>query len=121
MDPMQALELKIAKFLRSGVLAAAALMLIGWTSQLVLKGDGIAQLGAVDPHPLVPWIRTEWRQGHWGNLTAVLGLITLLALPFTRVVLTAWLFFKQGEKLLSAIALFVVAALLVSFALGFEL
>jgi uncharacterized membrane protein len=121
-DPtLQTLELKIAKFLRYGVIVAGLLMLAGWLTQLQLHGNPLQEFKDYKTISLTVTVTQMWARHEWGILTAYLGLLVLISLPMIRVLLTAILFTKQKEFILSAIAAFVLIALCVSFSLGFEI
>lgn len=115
------LELLIAKLLRYGVLFAGALLLIGWCSQFNFTENPLAQFSTFHRETLLTSIRTHFSQGEWGILTAYVGLVALISLPFLRVILTAFLFFKQREFVLAGVATFVCFALLVSVLLGIDI
>lgn len=121
MDELESLELRISKFLRAGVLAAGLLMLIGWISHLLFKGSSFELLKTYNAVSIDETFRMALANNSWSELIAYLGLIILIALPITRVFLTAFLFLKQKEYVLAGIASFVLIALIVSFSLGIEL
>lgn len=120
-DQLQALELKISKFLRAGVLLAGFFMLIGWVSDLLLHGSSFESFKLYHEVSLVETVKIAFATHAWGEIISYLGLTILIALPITRVFLTAFLFLKQKEYLLAGIASFVLIALIVSFSLGIEL
>jgi uncharacterized membrane protein len=115
-----ALELKISKFLRGGVIVSGIIMLIGWLPELG-HGDPFESLKEYHPRPLVDQLVQDWDQQGWGLLICYLGLGILISLPLIRVLLTAVLFMKHDEKLLAGIAAFVFVALIVSFSFGIKL
>lgn len=121
MDELESLELRISKFLRFGVLLSGLLMLIGWTAQLLTKGSSLDLLKTYNAVSLQETLSIIISNKMWPELIAYIGLFTLIILPITRVFLTAFLFLKQKEYILAAIASFVLIALLVSFSLGIEL
>lgn len=121
MDELESLELRISKFLRAGVIAAGVMMLIGWFFQLVLHGASFELLKTYNALALSDTLLAAYNNHEWAELISYLGLIILIALPITRVFLTAFLFFKQKEYVLAGIASFVLIALIVSFSLGIEL
>ncbi|RYZ49861.1 MAG: DUF1634 domain-containing protein, partial [Proteobacteria bacterium] len=57
----------------------------------------------------------------YGILLSIGGLGILVLLPILRVMLTAYLFIKQRDHYLAAMAIFVFAVLLGSFFLGIEI
>ncbi|MEA9355312.1 DUF1634 domain-containing protein [Bacteriovorax sp. PP10] len=121
MDELESLELKISKFLRLGVIVAGVFMLIGWISQLVFQEHSFELLKTYNAVSLGETLRIAFENNQWSELIAYLGLVILIALPITRVFLTAFLFVKQKEYVLAGIASFVLIALIVSFSLGIEL
>ncbi len=121
MDELESLELRISKFLRFGVLAAGFLMLIGWIAYLTSKGSSFELLKTYNAVSIKETFKVAMTNNSWSEFVSYLGLIILITLPIIRVFLTAFLFFKQKEYVLAAIASFVLIALLVSFSLGIEL
>lgn len=121
MDELESLELKISKFLRIGVLVAGLLMLIGWIGQLLTKGSSFELFQTYKAISIQETIKIVITNNSWTEFIAYIGLIILIALPITRVLLTAFLFFKQREYILAGIASFVFIVLLISFSLGIEL
>ena len=118
---LESLELKISKFLRAGVLVAGAMMLIGWAANVFNGTGAVAQLTTYRPTTLLVDL-SEARANHdWFRLLTYLGLVTLILLPFTRVCLTAVLFFRRREWVLAGVAAFVSMALAASVVLGIDL
>lgn len=120
-EKLLSLELKIALLLRWGVMAAGALMLIGWMTLLDFSHNPLAAFHEYKGESLKHGLQTALDNGAWGLLVAYLGLGLLISLPLLRVLMTAVLFVKQKERVLAAIAFFVFAALILSFTLGIEL
>lgn len=116
-----ALELKVATFLRAGVLVAGVLMAIGWIVDLQIAGNPFVNFSRYVPLPLTVGITQAWQERAWGNVFSYVGLMALIALPVTRVLITAVIFLKQKDYLLASIALVVLIALFGSMMLGFEL
>ena len=121
MNNIESLELKIAKFLRFGVIVAGLIMFAGWMMQFKFNGDPFFNFQTYDHIPLQDLIGLHLHRKHWGALTSYLGLATLISLPIIRVFLTAILFVKQKEYLLGMIAVTVLLGLLLSMSLGIEL
>lgn len=121
MDELESLELKISKFLRFGVLVAAVFMLIGWITQLIFQEHSFELLKTYNAVSVSETLEIAFAHNQWSELVAYFGLMILIALPITRVFLTAFLFIKQKEFLLAGIASFVLIALIISFSLGIEL
>lgn len=118
---LESLELRIAKFLRFGVILAGILIFGGWVVTLNLYKDPFYSFQIYDTFPLQNILSIYYRNGNWGILISYLGLAVLISLPLIRVLLTACLFLKQKDYLLGTIAFVVLMALLVSFFLGIEL
>lgn len=112
------LEILISKILRYGVMVAGALIFAGWIGQFQLHGDPFAAFRSYHHEPLRETFAAALRDGSWSYLVCYVGLLVLVALPFTRVVMTMVLFFKQKDYILAGVSLFVCLALLVSFMLG---
>lgn len=121
MNKIESLELKIATFLRIGVIIAGIIMFAGWMSQFKLNGDPFFNFQTYDHIPLQDLIALHLRRGHWGALLSYLGLAALISLPLIRVLLTTILFLRQKEFALAFIALTVLMGLLFSMYLGIEL
>ena len=115
------LELKISKFLRAGVVVAGALLAVGWAGSGLTGHAGLGALAHYANVPLMTDWRTSWAAGEWFRIISYVGLLVLIALPFTRVVLTAVLFLRQREWVLAAVATFVSLALIGSVVLGIDL
>lgn len=118
-DGIFALELTIAKLLRAGVLVAGAFIFIGWMSRFSWSRNPFSEFALFHEEPLLPVLRRAWTGGDWGLLTMYLGLVGLIALPFTRVAMTALLFVRRREFALASFAALVLLGLLFSFSLGF--
>src|SRR5690606_10123584 len=104
MDELQNLELKIAKFLRVGIVVAGLMMLVGWLLGLKFVADPFFNFQIYDQIPLHALIQHHYRRGDWSVLLSYTGLLVLISLPVIRVLLTGVLFIKQGEKTMAAIA-----------------
>ncbi|MEO5668092.1 MAG: DUF1634 domain-containing protein [Bdellovibrionota bacterium] len=119
-DDLYALELKIAKFLRTGVLVAGALLLVSWLGMIFTHTDGLSGFHEYREESLsLLWNRAR-QEGRWPVILSYLGLCSLISLPVLRVFLTSVLFFRQRERLLGFIALLVLTLLLISFSQGIE-
>lgn len=121
MNNIESLELKIAKFLRVGVIVAGIIMFAGWMTQFKISGDPFFNFQTYDHIPLQNLITFHIHHKHWGVLLSYFGLASLISLPFIRVILTAVLFIRQKEYALALIAFTVLLGLLLSMALGIEL
>jgi len=125
-DELLSLEMKISRFLRWGVLAAGAVMLVGWVGSLIRihagwSGNPYAIFETYHSAPFLREIGSAFQAGSWPILLSYLGLVVLIALPMTRVFLTMVLFFKQKEKTLALVASIVLFLLLLSMGLGLEI
>ena len=114
------LELFIAKLLRYGVIFAGLLLGIGWALQVHVPGNPLASFATYQPLSMTDSIHVILQQHQWGLLTCYIGLVALILLPFLRVMMTAFLFFKQKEFILALFATFVCACLILSVLLGFD-
>ncbi len=121
MNKIESLELKIAKFLRVGVIIAGLIMFAGWMAQFKLNGDPFFNFQTYDHIPLQDLIGLHLHRKHWGALLSYFGLAALISLPIIRVLLTAILFIRQKEFLLALIAMTVLIGLIFSMSLGIEL
>jgi uncharacterized membrane protein len=117
---MESLELKIAKFLRIGVVFAGILMFAGWMTQFKFLGNSFFNFETYDHIPLVDLLKFHFKREDWGIFVSYLGLGILVCLPVIRVTLTAYLFIRQKEYALSLIAFTVLLGLIFSMSLGIE-
>jgi uncharacterized membrane protein len=115
------LELKISSFLRYGVLVSAVLLGLGWIGQILKSGDVLANFQNYHSESLRLIIEKALATQSYGVLLSIAGLAVLVLLPILRVLLTAYLFIKQKDHYLAAMAVFVFAVLLGSFFLGVEI
>lgn len=121
MKDMQALERKIAQFLRIGVALSGSLMLIGWLMKFKFSGNPFYNFQVYDRIPFPELFKFYVTQRDYGVLVSFAGLFTLISIPLIRVVLTAYIFFRQREFALAWIAVLVLTGLFVSMALGIDL
>jgi uncharacterized membrane protein len=121
MNDIETLELKIAKFLRVGVIVSGLIMFAGWLTQVKWSGDPFFNFKTYDQIPLKDLILLHVRNKDWGVLLTYSGLFSLISLPLIRVLLTAVLFLRQKEFILALIAFIVLIGLLASMSLGIEL
>ena len=120
MNEIESLELKISKFLRVGVLVAAAFMFVGWMMQFKLTANPFFNFSTYDQIPFVDMIQHHIMRKNYGALISYTGLIVLISLPLIRVALTGFLFLKQKEFILAGVAFLVLFGLIISFVFGFE-
>lgn len=120
MNEIESLELKISKFLRAGVLVAAFFMFIGWMMQFKLTANPFFSFATYDQIPFTDMIQHHILRKNYGALISYFGLIVLISLPLIRVTLTGFLFLKQKEYILAAVAFLVLFGLIISFVFGFE-
>ncbi len=118
MNDIESLELKISKFLRYGVIFAGTLILVGWIKIFKWDGNPFYVFDLYDPIPFTDLFKFYISKKRWGPICIYFGLISLIALPVIRVFLTAFLFIKQKEYILAAVAGFVLLVLIGSFFLG---
>ncbi len=121
MNELQSLELKIAKFLRWGVVFSGVVLLIGWIMQFKLSGDPFFTFQTYDQIPFLDLLKHHIQHRNWSHLISYAGLLMLISLPLIRVLLTAFLFIKQKDFILALIALVVFLGLVSSMFLGIEL
>ena len=115
------LELFIAMFLRYGVLLAGILLFIGWMSLIDFHHNAFEAFATYREAPLADTLSQIITNHYWGMLIAYLGLGVLISLPLLRVALTAIVFIVDRDYTLAACALLVLAGLLLSFTLGFQI
>jgi uncharacterized membrane protein len=115
------LERHIATFLRVGVIAAGVLLLIGWLLDIQFDKNPFLRFNLYAPLPFVEGFKLALQSRAWGLVFSYVGLVALISLPVIRVLMTALVFFKQRDYILSGIAVFVLIALIGSMLLGIEL
>ncbi len=115
------LELKISFFLRAGVIFAGVLIALGWILKFRLHLNPFFNFQTYDPIPLQDLVSFHRQRGDYAALLSYAGLAALICLPLFRVLLTAFLFFRQREFALAAIASGVFLILLLAMGLGLEL
>lgn len=118
MEKMEDLELKIAKFLRLGVLVSGILIFVGWLMKFKLGVNPFYVFQDYDQISLPVLLRHYWKRRDWGVLISYAGMAALISLPIIRVMLTGVLFLKQKEHHLAIITLIVLLGLIGSFFLG---
>lgn len=119
-DNLETMELKIAKFLRAGVVVSGITMLVGWIWGFKLDGDPFAPLQTYSSLTFVQSIKVCLLMRYWGRLLVYLGLMILISLPIIRVILSTYLFVKQKEKEMALVGAIVLVGLVLSFTLGVE-
>ena len=115
------LEYRISKLLRYGVMLAGAMLFAGWMTMLDFTQNPLLAFHDYRDITFLQSVEYALRDKVWGLLVAYAGLVFLISLPLLRVLMTAILFWRQKERLLSGIAFFVFAALILSFSFGIEL
>lgn len=121
MKDIENLELRIAKFLRAGVLAASVLLALSWLSQIQFQENPFLAFRNYESASLETLIENAWSARNWGLLAGFAGLFVLISLPGLRVLLTFIIFIKEKEYPMALIAAFVLCVLLISAGLGLEL
>ncbi len=121
MNEIESLELKIAKFLRYGVLFAGLIIVVGWVMLFKFSGNPFFNFDTYDRIPFIDLVKFNIHRKNWGALVSYSGLIALISLPLIRVFMTIFLFLKQKEFALAGIALIVLSGLIASMFLGIEL
>jgi uncharacterized membrane protein len=112
----EALERRLGRVLRGGVLLAASVVALGGAVYLARHGGETAdyRLFRGEPSDLrsVTGILTEVRAGS-GRGIVQLGLLLLIATPLARVVFAALAFARERDALYAMVALVVLSAMLV--------
>lgn len=121
MDRIEALELKIAKLLRIGVIVSGILMATGWLFTFSWNANPFVNYETYDQIAFLELWHFHLSRGNWGAIISYAGLVGLIALPVLRVLFTAFLFMRNKERLLAALAMVVFLCLLLSMVLGIEL
>lgn len=118
---LEALELKIAKLLRYGVILAGALIFAGWMLQIQFTTNPFANFKSYYGLSMLANLESAWTSANWAVLISYVGLLVLISLPILRVLMTAILFLRQKDTIMASLAFFVFIAILISCALGLEL
>ena len=113
-------ERGIAHVLRAGVVVSGTLLAIGAGWKFDWQADPFTPLRTYAPRPLPYELGALFEARDWPTLFCYVGLGVLVCLPLVRVLLTAFLFVRTGERLLAAIAAGVFTALVLGFTLGFD-
>lgn len=119
----ETIELRIAKVLRFGVLLSGICIGIGLVGNFISTDSTSSwrQLTAYQALPLSDQITQLLATNQWSQLVCYAGLFVLISLPIIRVFLTAFLFVRNKEFVLAALAFFVLFILILSFVLGIEM
>lgn len=120
MKDLETMELKIAKFLRAGVVFSGIIILVGWIISFKPGPDPFANLQTYSSINLIDSLQMNAILQNWGKLLAYLGLTVLISLPVIRVFLSILLFIEQKEKTMALIGAIVFIGLILSFSLGIE-
>lgn len=120
-EDLERLELKIAKLLRYGVMAAGLLIFIGWMMNIQFDANPLLAYHDYQSVTLQGHLQMALAMKNYSELVGYAGLFILISLPILRVLMTAILFTKQKDYWLAGIAYFVFVAIAVSCALGLEL
>lgn len=118
---IEQMELKIAGFLRYGVMFAGATIALGWLLMFKNSPTVFSDFKTYDQIPLQNFLIYHYNQGNWGQVLSYLGLSLLILLPLIRVLFTGFLFIRQKEYLLALIAGLVLLGLILSFTFGIEI
>ncbi len=116
-----ALDLFIAKFLRYGVVLAGLLLAVGWLGEISFTTNVFEKFHTYHDSPIDSTFRSLVRQQRWALLSSYLGLIVLISLPIVRVLMTMLVFLKNRDYALASVAGFVLAGLVLSILLGFDM
>ena len=115
-----ALEMKIAKFLRYGILVAGAFIAIGWLSSFSWTMNPFDKFQTYQHVSFMQQAEIAFMEQDPWFFVSFFGLFVLISLPVIRVMLTGFLFFKQKEKAMGTMAFVVLFFLVLSFVFGFE-
>ncbi len=118
MDDIVSMEVRIAKFLRAGVVVSGIFITIGWLWSFKSDYDPFAPLQSYSPLSLMDSLEVSFMLKYWGRIVSYIGLIILISLPVLRVFLSVILFIKQKEKTMALIGAIVLIGLILSFSLG---
>lgn len=117
---MNGREIFIARFLKWGVLISGFLMFVGLLKSIKISGNPFFNFQTYDQIPLSELITYYTKIQDWGTLCSYVGLGLLILLPFIRVCITIFIFFKNKEYALSGIAFTVLMGLIFGLYLGFK-
>lgn len=112
------LELKIAKFLRAGVIFCGCLMFIGWALQVKLSSNPFFTFQTYDKIPFLELVQFYIRRMNIGVLISYAGLFGLISLPIIRVFLIFILFIKSKDYIFAFFSMIVFSVLILSMILG---
>lgn len=120
-EQLHKLELKISHLLRAGVIAAGVFICAGWLLSWYTQGDLLSTFQTYHHQSLMESVQWALVMNNRGLLLSYFGLAVLVALPVVRVFMTGFLFIRQKDYLLAAMAYGVFIALLLSVFLGIEI
>lgn len=120
MKDLETMELKIARFLRTGVVVSGLIILTGWLVSFKPDSDPFLPLQTYAPYGLIDRLQVHALLSDWGPVITYFGLGILISLPVLRVFLSTILFIKQKEKMMALIGFIVMLGLILSFSLGVE-
>lgn len=121
MEKLNILELRIAQFLRFGVILAGLILLSGWIINFDISEDPFYILQNYSKIPFFDLAEFYFLDQRIGVLVIYFGLIVLISLPLIRVFLMAILFLYSKEYLMAFISFLVLAGLIFSFSFGIEI
>lgn len=110
------IELLLGKTLRIGVIAAAAIILLGVALFFIRERNAVSYDQALGKHEAIQALspRVIWHGLKEGSARSIifLGILVLILTPIMRVAMTIWLFFRQRDWIFVASASFVLIILL---------
>jgi uncharacterized membrane protein len=118
---VEALEWKIGRFLRYGVFTSAFFLTLGWAGEYKRAPHAIEHFQVYRPLSLIRMVEQALIAHDVYRLLTLFGFATLIALPIIRVLLTGYLFLRNRDWSMAAMAIFVFGVLTLSFFLGLEL
>ncbi len=120
MNQIQSTELKISKFLSFSVFISGGLIFCGWILKLKMTGNPFFTFEIYDRIPLKDLLVFHFEKKDWPQLLSYLGLCCLITIPFVRVVIMTFLYFKSKELILGLVSTFVLIGLFLGLALGIQ-
>lgn len=119
-EELYALELKIGKLLRNGVISAGVVLIFGWIGMILQDHHTLLDYGVYKSQGVIEEVEWAYLTRDLPLLIAYAGLLILISLPLLRVFLTGYLFLRQKDRTMGFVAFGVLIVLLASFVLGIE-
>jgi len=121
MSGSKSTELQISTFLSFSVLVSGIIIFCGWIFKLKYSGNPFFNFEIYDRISLKDLIIFHFEKKDWPQLISYGGLFFLISIPFMRVLMMTYLYFKNREFILALISTSVLIGLILSLILCIQL